>query len=130
MKAARWLALAGAAALGGCASLTTVDKTPDRKTAAALLAAAFTCREAPDKDPCDPGEQPANVRLTRLDCEALPLRSGVREAARARCGYEGEVRRVNGRVDPLAPAQADFSLVELTPGLYIPTREWALDKPR
>lgn len=119
---------AGLLALGACASLTVVDKAPDRKTVSGILAKEFACKEKPGEDPCDPALQPAEIRLTELDCESLPLRSGFRESAHARCVFAGEIVRVNGARDALPVAAGDFSLIDLTPGAYRPTREWALGK--
>lgn len=119
---------AGLFALGACASLNVVDKAPDRKTVSAILVNALACKDKPGEDPCDPALQPAEVRLAELDCESLPLRSGFRESAHARCVFAGEIVRVNGARDALPVAAGDFSLVDLTPGAYRPTREWTLGK--
>jgi len=78
---------AGLMTLGACASLTVVDKTPERKTVAAILVKALACVEKPGEDPCDPALQPAEIRLAEFDCASLPLRSGFREAAHARCEW-------------------------------------------
>ena len=45
-----------------------------------------------------------------------------------RCVYSGEIIRANGRREALPVSQGEFSLVDLTPGQYIPTRQWSLDK--
>ncbi len=129
MRAVFAIASTGFIALG-CTSLTVVDKTPKKETVAEILLDEFTCREVAGAEPCDPAEQPKEIRLTSLDCRALPLRSGVREDAHARCVYSGEIIRANGRKDPLGPAESGFSLIDYTPGVYIPTREWSLDKSR
>jgi len=119
---------AGLLTLGACASLTVVDKSPDRKVVAAILVKALACKDKPGEDPCDPALQPAEIRLAELDCAPLPLRSGFREAAHARCEWTGELVRVNGAREALSVAAGDFSLVDLTPGSYRPTREWVLAK--
>lgn len=115
-------------ALAGCASLTVVDKAPDRKAVSGILVKALACKEKPGGDPCDPALQPAEVRLAAFECQSLPLRSGFREAAHARCEWTGEIVRVNGARESLPVAAGDFSLVDLTPGSYRPTREWTLGK--
>jgi hypothetical protein len=117
---------AGVLALCACSSLTVVDKAPDRKTVSSILAKEFACKDKPGEDPCDPALQPAEVRLSALDCEPLALRSGFRESAHTRCVFAGEIVRVNGARDALPVAAGDFSLVDLTPGAYRPTREWML----
>ncbi len=127
------LIIAGASALiAGCQSLSVVDKTPNRETVSAILVAALACRETTDPESgelikCDPAAQPRSVRLTKLDCEALPLRSSRREAAHASCAWIGELVRVNGAREALAATSGEFSLVDLTPGTYRPTREWTID---
>ncbi len=93
-----------------------------------MLVKALACTDKPGEEPCDPALQPAQVRLTSLNCESLPLRSGFREAAHARCVFAGELVRVNGARDALKVLAGDFSLVDLTPGTYRPTREWSLGK--
>lgn len=119
---------AGLMTLGACASLTVVDKTPERKTVAAILVKALACVDKPGEDPCDPALQPAEIRLAELDCASLPLRSGFREAAHARCEWTGDIIRVNGVREILSAGAGDFSLVDLTPGAYRPAREWVLAK--
>ncbi|MCB2096719.1 MAG: hypothetical protein AB7F91_03290 [Parvularculaceae bacterium] len=111
-----------------CASLDTVDKKPNRETISVLLVDALTCRQVAGGDPCDEGEQPKEVRLSDFDCVALPLRSARREDAHAQCVYAGEVIRVNGRREALPVSRGEFSLIDLTPGQYLPTRQWSLDK--
>lgn len=113
-------------ALSACASLSVVDKTPDRKAVAGILVKALACRDKPGQEPCDPELQPAEIRLAGLDCDPLPLRSGFREAAHARCAWTGEIVRVNGAHEALSVVAGDFSLIDLTPGSYRPTREWTL----
>lgn len=117
---------AGLLTLGACASLSIVDKAPDRKTVSDILVKALACRDKPGEEPCDAALQPAEVRLAALDCTPLPLRSGFREAAHARCEWTGDLIRVNGAREALAVIAGDFSLVDLTPGSYRPTREWSL----
>ncbi|MEK7264796.1 MAG: hypothetical protein AAB227_01735 [Pseudomonadota bacterium] len=119
---------AGFIALGGCASLSVVDKAPDRKAVSGILVKALACKAKPGEEPCDPALQPAEIRLAGLSCVSLPLRSGLREAAHARCEWAGEIVRVNGAREALAPGAGDFSLVDLTPGSYRPLREWTLGK--
>src|SRR3990167_7950317 len=72
---------AGLLTLGACASLSIVDKAPDRKTVSDILVKALACRDKPGEEPCDAALQPAEVLLAALDCTPLPLRSGFREAA-------------------------------------------------
>lgn len=116
-------------AIGACASLTVVDKTPDKSDVAAILAQALACTDKPGEEPkCDAEKQPASVKIATLDCVALPLRSAVREAAHARCEWTGAVTRVDGVVEALLKTSGEFSLVDLTPGVYRPTRDWTLDK--
>lgn len=118
---------AGVLAISGCASLTTVDKTPDRKTVEALLLADLACEETEGEEAkCRPEKQPTKVRLSEIDCKALPLRSGVREAAHAVCALEGEVRRADGTLEALERTTREFSLIDLTPGAYAPTRDWTI----
>ncbi len=117
---------AGLISLSACASLTVVDKAPDRKIVSAILVKALACKEKPGDKPCDPALQPAEIRLAGLECDPLPLRSGFREAAHARCEWTGEIVRVNGARETLSVGAGDFSLVDLTPGSYRPTREWIL----
>lgn len=119
-----------AVALGtGCQSLTTVEKTPDRDVVAAILVRALACKDADGEEPkCKAEEQPSRVRLTALDCVALPLRSAVREQAHARCEWEGEITQANGVMIETPRKSADFSLIDLTPGAYRPLREWVIDK--
>lgn len=109
-----------------CASLTVVDKKPGRDTVAQLIIDDYRCVDASGDDQCDPGEQPARIDISSLDCEALPLRTGVREAAHARCAFTGEIQRVGGRIDALPLSERDFSLAELTPGARVPERAWTL----
>ena len=120
--------LAGALAGASCASLDTVDKKPDRETVARLLVDDLRCRQVAADEPCEEGEQPNSVRLTQLECVALPLRSARREDAHAECVFSGEITRVNGRIDPLEPMRREFSLMDLTPGQYLPTHAWSIDK--
>ncbi|HNS85861.1 MAG TPA: hypothetical protein PKH09_03090 [Parvularculaceae bacterium] len=120
--------MAGALLSVSCASLDTVDKKPDRQTVARLLVDELTCKEVEGDDPCEEGEQPREIRFTELECVALPLRSERREDAHAECAIEGEIIRANGRRDPLQRMQRDFSLIDLTPGQYLPTRAWSIDK--
>lgn len=122
------LFLFAATALGACASLGTVNKAPGRQSVEAMLVGALACKDKPGEDPCDPALQPAKVRLTELDCAPLPLRSAYRETAHARCRWAGDLVRVNGAVEPLKILEGDFSLIDLTPGAYRPTREWSLGK--
>lgn len=117
---------AGFFLLGACASLNVVDKAPDRKIVSGILVKALACKAKPGEDPCDPALQPAEIRLAALDCQSLPLRSGFREAAHARCSWTGEIVRANGARDALSVLAGDFSLIDLTPGSYRPTREWTL----
>lgn len=119
---------AGSFLLGACASLNVVDKAPDRKTVSGILVKALACKDKPGEDPCDPALQPAEIRLDALECQSLPLRSGFRESAHARCVWEGEIVRINGARDALSALAGDFSLIDLTPGSYRPTREWTLGK--
>lgn len=109
----------------GCASLETVNKTPDRDTVAELLVAAFVCRDTAEKK-CDPQLQPRRVTLTAVDCQALPLRPVTRESAHARCVAAGEVVRIDGTAAPFAPMTREFSLIDLTPGVRVPERAWTL----
>ena len=118
------VATAGLAA--SCASLTVVDKTPDRNTVAELIIDQYRCVDISGDDQCDPGEQPALIDIASLDCRALPLRTGVREAAHARCAFSGAIHRVSGRADTLALTEREFSLAELTPGARVPERAWTL----
>jgi len=120
--------MAGALVSASCASLDTVDKKPDRETVAKLLVDDLRCRQVDADKPCDEGEQPKTVRLTQIDCVALPLRSERREDAHAECAFSGEITRVNGRIDPLDLMRREFSLLDLTPGQYLPTHAWSLDK--
>jgi hypothetical protein len=119
-----------ALALGpGCQSLTTVGKTPDRDAVSAILVRALACKDADGEEPkCKAEEQPARVRLTALDCVALPLRSAVREQAHARCEWEGKIIQANGVEVETPKKTAEFSLIDLTPGAYRPTREWAIER--
>lgn len=121
--------MAGVLASASCASLTVVDKKPDRETVEILLAGALKCRDVEGAELCKTEEQPKEIRLAALDCVALPLRSTRRESAHARCAYEGEIIRVNGVRETLARAESEFSLINLTPGLYRPTREWTIEFP-
>lgn len=112
--------------LPACTTLGGVEQSPDRQTAAELIREDLECRDVPGAEPCDPGAQPHKVELTDFDCESLPLRSAVRETARSRCTFSGEVIRVNGEREPLAAVEREFSLLELTPGARVPKREWAI----
>lgn len=122
------LLMFAAAMLSACASLGAIDKAPDRQLVEAMLVGALACKDKPGEDPCDPALQPARVRLTELDCAALPLRSAYRETAHAACRWAGDLVRVNGSVEPLTTVKGDFSLIDITPGTYRPTREWSLGK--
>lgn len=118
-----------AAAIAGCQSLSTVDKKPGREVVSAILVKALACKEVDGEEPkCKAEEQPAAVRLTALDCVALPLRSAVREQAHARCAWEGRIVQANGAETDIVRKAGEFSLIELTPGAYRPTREWILDR--
>ncbi len=128
MRGARLTLLFCAFAAAGCSSLGVVDKAPGRQTVSAILVRALACVDKPGEDPCDPALQPAEVRLSALECQSLPLRSGFREAAHARCEWAGELVRVNGERAALPARAGDFSLIDLTPGSYRPTREWSLGK--
>lgn len=121
--------------LGACQSLTVVDKTPGRKAVSEILVGALQCRETKDEatneaagetTKCDPALQPTEVRLSSLDCDALPLRSAVAERAHARCEWTGEMVRANGERAALEKTAGEFSLINLTPGAYRPTEEWQL----
>lgn len=119
-----------AVALGaGCQSLATVDKTPGRDVVSTILVKALACKDVDGEEPkCKPEEQPARVRLSTFDCVALPLRSAVREQAHARCEWEGKIIQANGVEIDTPRNTAEFSLIDLTPGAYRPTREWTIDK--
>lgn len=129
-RALRMLLVATPLVATACASLGGIEQAPDRKTAAALLVEALTCQSSDPQKPCDPALQPKEVRFSEFDCEKLPLRSGVNEAAHAVCGFAGEVVRVNGVVEPLAETAREFSLIDLTPGMRVPKRKWTLGKAR
>jgi hypothetical protein len=120
----RRVAFASGLLLAGCASLGAVDKTPDRDTVAELLRDDLACRETPEK-PCADGDQITDIALTSLRCEEAPLRSGIREAAHARCAFAGEIVRADGRRERFDDRR-DFSLVDLTPGAYRPQRMWTI----
>jgi hypothetical protein len=125
--------------LAGCASLEVVNKTPDRKTVAEILRKEAVCvepapaaAETAEAPRCGPGDELRSVRLSRLSCEALPLKTGVLAAARATCLYGGEVERADGRVEPIAETEREFLLLNLTPGVRRPLFEWSaspLPKP-
>lgn len=121
----RRLMLAAAFSTAACASLETVDKTPDRDVVADLLADVFVCNDTAEKK-CDPGEQPKVVKISTFDCEALPLRPAARERAHAVCAFAGDVVRVNGTTAPFASMTREFSLIELTPGVRVPQKAWTL----
>ena len=121
----RRLMLAAVVLAAGCASLDTVNKTPNRDIVADLLVDDFVCRDTAEKK-CDPGEQPKDVTLSSLDCEALPLRAETRERAHAVCVFAGEIVRVNGATAPFASMTREFSLIELTPGVRVPEKAWTL----
>ncbi|NWG91807.1 MAG: hypothetical protein HXY21_04780 [Parvularculaceae bacterium] len=108
-----------------CASLETVHKTPGRDIVAALLVVDLQCRDTAEKK-CDPAEQPKEIRISAIDCEALPLRPATRERAHAACAFSGEIVRVNGTASPLLETVREFSLVELTPGVRVPEKAWTL----
>ncbi len=112
-------------AVSACASMTTVHKTPGRDVVADLLVDDLQCRDTAEKK-CDPALQPKSVKLTRLDCDALPLRAAAREAAHAACAFSGEIERVNGSAAPLPEGTREFSLMDLTPGVRVPERVWLL----
>lgn len=108
-----------------CASLDTVNKTPDKGIAASLLVDDLQCRDTAEKK-CAPGEQPKAVKFSAFDCQALPLRPETRESAHARCVFSGEIVRVDGTAIPLGQRERQFSLIELTPGVRVPQRAWTL----
>lgn len=123
---ARAVIVAAACLAASCASLTVVNKEPDRDTVAQLIIDQYRCVDISGDDQCDPGEQPALIDIASLDCRALPLRTGVREAAHTRCAFAGTIHRVSGRADALALTEREFSLAELAPGARIPERAWTL----
>ncbi|MFZ5618079.1 MAG: hypothetical protein ACOZAA_12260 [Pseudomonadota bacterium] len=112
--------------LPACATLGGVENAPDRKTAAELIRQDLECRDVAGAEHCDPGAQPHAVELADFDCESLPLRSAIRERARALCVYSGVLVRVNGAREPISSGEREFSLLELTPGARVPKREWAI----
>ena len=131
MRALAFIAAGLAAAISACSSINVVGKTPDKREVSEIIVAELHCRETADPATgktiaCDPALQPERVNLESLDCKALPLRSAVAEQAHARCDFVGEVTRVNGVREALAPTSGEFSLVNLTPGAYRPLNEWRL----
>lgn len=112
--------------LPACATLGGVENAPDQKIAAELIRQDLECRDTPGAEPCDPAAQPASVEFADFGCQSLPLRSAIRERARALCTFSGVLVRANGAKEPLAVHEREFSLLELTPGARVPTREWAI----
>ena len=123
----RVLAFGCVSLLSACVTLGGIDQSPDRSVVANLLRSDLACREKEgDEAKCDPAEQPKEIRLTALNCDGLPLRTAVREAAHARCAFDGEIVRASGRTDPLPAGSREFSLIELTPGSRLPERVWTI----
>jgi hypothetical protein len=124
----RGIFLAAILLAASCASLETVNKTPERDDVAELLVREFECRDTAEKK-CAPGEQPRLVKISSINCEALPLRPATRERAHAACAFSGAVVRIDGSAVPFPQMTREFSLIELTPGVRVPERAWTLAPP-
>ena len=125
--AGRGLILAAALIAPACASLDTVDKTPERRVVAEILLSELRCPA--DDEECDPAMNPVEIRFSAYDCGAEPLKPGIEASARALCAYEGRIIRADGSEIALAPTEREYLLINMTPGLRVPIREWAAAKP-